>query len=190
VAGAEAAAAGRSVEEAARAAEAPARTAEAPTSAAEASGSAATAMTGATTAPAKPLRKRKRGFSTLRYAVAPPDVPVSRGRSSVFYLCVRRVAPTVPALVPAKALRSDASVHMRWRSSRVPRVTGSAAVKTEPPRGTDVAAGSRQEVAAATAVMTTVTTVPTVQPLPVPAAGGQADVVEIPDDDAPPPGWG
>jgi hypothetical protein len=53
-----------------------------------------------------------------------------------------------------------------------------------------VAAGSRQEVAAATAVMTMATTVPTVQPFPGPAVGGQADVVEIPDDDAPPPGWG
>jgi hypothetical protein len=30
----------------------------------------------------------------------------------------------------------------------------------------------------------------TIQPLPVSAAGGQADVVEIPDDDASPPGWG
>jgi hypothetical protein len=47
------------VEEAARAAEAPASTAEA-------SGSVAVATTGATAAPVEPLRKRKRGFSTLR----------------------------------------------------------------------------------------------------------------------------
>jgi hypothetical protein len=34
------------------------------------------------------------------------------------------------------------------------------------------------------------TAVPTVPPAPVPAAGGHVAVVEIPDDDAPPPGWG
>jgi hypothetical protein len=43
-----------------------ARTAEAPAHAVEASVSAAVATTGATAVPAKPSRKRKRGFSTLR----------------------------------------------------------------------------------------------------------------------------
>jgi hypothetical protein len=57
--GAEAPAAKRSTEEAARAAEAPARVTEA-------SGSAAVATPAATTAFVEPLRKRKRGFSTLR----------------------------------------------------------------------------------------------------------------------------
>jgi hypothetical protein len=40
---------------------------------------------------------------------------------------------------------------------------------------------------AVTAVAAVVSKVP---PAPVPAAVDQAAVVEIPDDDAPPPGWG
>jgi hypothetical protein len=42
-------------------------------------------------------------------------------------------------------------------------------------------------VTATRAVATATSAVP---PAPVPAAGDQASVVEIPDDDAPPPGWG
>jgi hypothetical protein len=61
---------------------------------------------------------------------------------------------------------------------------------TEPLRGTDVAAGSWQEVAAATAVTTTAATAPTVLPAPAPAGGDRAAAVEILDDDALPPGWG
>jgi hypothetical protein len=60
----------------------------------------------------------------------------------------------------------------------------------EPPRGTNVAAGSRQEVAAVTTVTTTVTTAPTALLAPAPTGGDQAAAVEIPDDDARPPGWG
>jgi hypothetical protein len=63
-------------------------------------------------------------------------------------------------------------------------------METEPPRDTDVAAGSQQEATAAEAVTTTATTMPTVPPVPSPAAGGQLAVVEIPDDDVSPPGWG
>jgi hypothetical protein len=59
VVGAEAPATGRSVEETARAAEAPVR-------AAEASRSVVATVTGAIAASARPSRKRKRGFSTLR----------------------------------------------------------------------------------------------------------------------------
>jgi hypothetical protein len=50
--------------------------------------------------------------------------------------------------------------------------------------------GSRQEVVATTAVTTTATTASTVLPAPAPAGGDRATAVEIPDDDAPPPGWG
>jgi hypothetical protein len=39
-------------------------------------------------------------------------------------------------------------------------------------------------------VTTTATTVPTVPLAPVPVSGGRAAAVQIPDDDAPPPGWG
>jgi hypothetical protein len=59
-------------------------------------------------------------------------------------------------------------------------------VTSEPPRGTTVATGLRQEAAAAAAT----TSASAVPPTHVPAAGDQAVVVEIPNDDAPPPGWG
>jgi hypothetical protein len=48
-----------------------------------------------------------------------------------------------------------------------------------------------QRVATATtAVMTTATTAPSVLPASAPADGNQVAVVDIPGDDAPPPGWG
>jgi hypothetical protein len=59
VAGAEAPATGRSVEGVAHAAGVPVR-------ASEVSGGAVAAATGATAVSAEPLRKRKRGFSSLR----------------------------------------------------------------------------------------------------------------------------
>jgi hypothetical protein len=40
---------------------------------------------------------------------------------------VRRVAPTVPSLAPAKVLSADASVPTRQRSSRAPRAGASTA---------------------------------------------------------------
>jgi hypothetical protein len=42
---------------------------------------------------------------------------------------------------------------------------------------------------AAMAVMTMAVTVPSILPVPVPADGNQVAVVEIRDDDVPPPGW-
>jgi hypothetical protein len=45
-------------------------------------------------------------------------------------------------------------------------------------------------VEATVAVTTAATAMPTVPPVPAPAAGNRAAVVEIPDDDASPPGWG
>jgi hypothetical protein len=91
-------------------------------------------------------------------------------------------------------------VPTRQRLSRAPRAAESVAALSEPPRGAAVAAGSRQEeaaaatataVATAAATATAVATVASVVPqTPVPTAGDQAPVVEVPDDDAPPPGWG
>jgi hypothetical protein len=69
-------------------------------------------------------------------------------------------------------------------------VEKSAAVTSEPPRGATVAAGSWQEAVVATVATTAATVASVVPPTPVPVAGDQAPVVEIPDDDAPPPGWG
>jgi hypothetical protein len=37
--------------------------------------------------------------------------------------------------------------------------------------------------------MTTAVTVPSISPAPTPISGIQAVVVEVPDDDTPPPGW-
>jgi hypothetical protein len=50
--------------------------------------------------------------------------------------------------------------------------------------------GLRQEVATMVAVMAAAVAVSEVPPTPVPAAVDQASVVEIPNDDVPPPGWG
>jgi hypothetical protein len=93
-------------------------------------------------------------------------------------------------LAPAKALRSDASMPTKRHSSRLPQAAGSAAATTEPPRGTAVATESRQEVAVAAVVTTAATTASTVPSVPAHAAGDRAAAVEIPDNDAPPLGWG
>jgi hypothetical protein len=47
----------------------------------------------------------------------------------------------------------------------------------------------QQVVAALTAAMTTVVTEPSIPPASTPVSGSKAAVVEIPDDDTPPPGW-
>jgi hypothetical protein len=53
-----------------------------------------------------------------------------------------------------------------------------------------MATGLQQEATTATAVTTATTAASAVPPEPVPTAVDQAAVVEIPDDDAQPPGWG
>jgi hypothetical protein len=50
--------------------------------------------------------------------------------------------------------------------------------------------GSHKEVASVVATTVAATAAPAIPPEPVPTAVDQAVVVEIPDDDAPPPGWG
>jgi hypothetical protein len=182
-AGAEASAAGRSVEEAAL-------TTEAPTSAAGALASAAVAVIGAAAAPPEPSRMRKWGFSSLRWVAFSPGIPDFEGqelnlafsstgwrRPSLPSRLLRRLGRTCPC--PRGGARREHS-----------RSAGSAMVKTEPPRDTTVATVSWQEVAATAAVTTAATAASTVPPVPAPAAGGWVAVVEIPDDDAPPPGWG
>jgi hypothetical protein len=47
----------------------------------------------------------------------------------------------------------------------------------------------QQVVAALTAAMTMTVTAPSIPPAPAPVSGSQAAVVEIPNDDTPPPGW-
>jgi LDH2 family malate/lactate/ureidoglycolate dehydrogenase len=84
-------------------------------------------------------------------------------------------------------LRADASVPMRRRSSRAPRVTGSAVTATGEAPHSVAAAAELQQVAAST--MAVMTTTPSISPVPAPVGGSQAVVVEVPDDDTPPPGW-
>jgi hypothetical protein len=95
---------------------------------------------------------------------------------------------TVPDLALAKVLRSGTSMPTRQRSSRVSRAVESRAAASEPPRGAAEAAGSQQEVATVAAATVAATTTSTVPLVSVPTAVDQAAVVEIPDDDAPPPG--
>jgi hypothetical protein len=93
-------------------------------------------------------------------------------------------------LTHAKVLRSDVAVPTRWRSSRAPRATGSATATTsEAPRGAATATEPQQVATATTAVMTTAATAPSILPAPAPTGGPQVAVVEVPVDDAPPPGW-
>jgi hypothetical protein len=80
-------------------------------------------------------------------------------------------------------------VTTRRRSSRASSAEILAAVG-EPPRPAAEATRLRQEVATVVAATVVATAVSVVPPVPVPTTVDQAAVVEIPDDDAPPPGWG
>jgi hypothetical protein len=69
-------------------------------------------------------------------------------------------------------------------------VTGSAAIATGgAPHSVGAVTEPQQVAAAAMAVMTTAVTAPSISPVPAPVGGSQAVVVEVPDDDTPPPGW-
>jgi hypothetical protein len=60
----------------------------------------------------------------------------------------------------------------------------------EPPRSAAAAAEPQQVAMATTAAMTAAAATPSVLLAPAPADGNQVAVVEVPDDDVPPPGWG
>jgi hypothetical protein len=120
-------------------------------------------------------------------------------------------------LAPAKVLRSDAAVPTRWHSSRVSWAAGSTATAaSEGSRGTAAAlepqpavaamellqaataaetrqaataAEPRQAATVTTATTATVVAVPSTPPAPAAAGNPRAVVVEVPDDDVPPPGW-
>jgi hypothetical protein len=62
-------------------------------------------------------------------------------------------------------------------------------VTSEAPRSVAAATEPQQVATATVAVMTTAVTAPSILPVPAPAGGNQVAVVEIPDDDVPPPGW-
>jgi hypothetical protein len=79
---------------------------------------------------------------------------------------------------------------MRRRSSRASRAVESAVAASEPLRGAAEAMGSRLEVAAVVEATVAATASPAVPSEPNPTAVDQAAMVEIPDDNDPPPGWG
>jgi hypothetical protein len=133
--------------------------------------------------------KRKWGFSSLRWAALPPCVFDLEGLMLTLVFPVRRVTPTVPALALAKWLKSEAFVPTRRCSARVPQAAVSATVTGEPPRDTAMARRPQREGTMATAATEAATAVASAPPAPVPTAGDQA-VVDVADDDAPPPGWG
>jgi hypothetical protein len=59
-----------------------------------------------------------------------------------------------------------------------------------PPRGTAVATEPQQEVVVAVAATAAATATTSASPTLAPTAGDRAAVVDVADDDAPPPGWG
>jgi hypothetical protein len=68
-------------------------------------------------------------------------------------------------------------------------VTGSAAAATsEAPCGAATATEPQQVAMATTGVMTMAITAPSTLPVPAPAGGPQVAMVEVLDDDVPPPG--
>jgi hypothetical protein len=72
----------------------------------------------------------------------------------------------------------------------VPRAVGRAAATGEPPCATAVSTRPQQEAVFAAAATAATTMVTLASPVHALTAGDRAAVVEIPDDDAPPPGWG
>jgi hypothetical protein len=82
------------------------------------------------------------------------------------------------------------SVPTRRCSSRALRAAGSAVATGEPPRATAVAAGPQQEATAAATAVAATTAATSALPVLAPTVGDRAAVVENPEDDSPPPGWG
>jgi hypothetical protein len=65
-----------------------------------------------------------------------------------------------------------------------------AATTSELPRGAAIATEPQQVATATTKVVTVATTAPSALLASAPADGDQVAVVDVPDDDVPPPGWG
>jgi hypothetical protein len=61
---------------------------------------------------------------------------------------------------------------------------------SEASRGVPAATELQQVAMATTVVVTMAVTAPSILPAPAPAGGNQVAVVEVPDDDVLPPGWG
>jgi hypothetical protein len=92
---------------------------------------------------------------------------------------VRRVTSIVPALAPAKALRSGAPMTTRRRSSRAARAAASGAATDEPPRNTTVATGPQQEETAAAAAAAAATALVLKDRLGDQRGGGEWEPIKI-----------
>jgi hypothetical protein len=111
----------------------------------EALAGAAKAPAGAIEAPPA-LKEEKARILQLEVSRISPRVPLTaRGGRLLFCFLVDRVMSTVPALTPAKAIRSGTPVTTRRRSERAPWTVASAAATGEPSRVTAVVARPQQE---------------------------------------------
>jgi hypothetical protein len=81
-------------------------------------------------------------------------------------------------------------VTTRRSSLRAPRAAASAAVTGEPPRDTAATMGPQQEEVATVEAVAAATAMASASPTLVLTAGDHVEVVDVADDDAPPPGWG
>jgi hypothetical protein len=96
------------------------------------------------------LEEEEAGFLQLEVSNISPCAPlISRGCHLPFCFLVDRVTPIVPALAPAKELRSGAPATTRRRSVMAPRTTASVAMVGEASLDTAAVTGSLQEKAAA-----------------------------------------
>jgi hypothetical protein len=92
----------------------------------EAPAGAAEAPAGAMEVPPA-LKEEEAGFLQLEVSSISPRTPlISRGCRLLFCFLVDRVTPIVPALAPAKALRSGAPATTGRRLARVLRIAASA----------------------------------------------------------------
>jgi hypothetical protein len=138
------------------------------------------------------LEEEEAGFLQLEVSNISPCTPlISRDCHLPFCFLVDTVTLIVPALAPAKALRSGAPAMTRRRSARVPQIAASAAATGEPSRDTAAVTESQQEEAVAATVSQVL--VPhassqgrgQVHPESQPAGDHEA-VGSAADDDAPP----
>jgi hypothetical protein len=83
-------------------------------------------------------------------SISPRAASISRGRPSLFHFFADRVTPTIPALMPAKALKLGTLATTRRHSERAPRTAASAEATGEPPRVTAAATRRQQEEATTT----------------------------------------
>jgi hypothetical protein len=112
----------------------------------------------------------------------------SSGRSLISRLRFRRVAPTVPPRARQGDEVGRGSPH-EAALIEASRAAGSAATVASEGLHSAVAAAEPQQVVAQSAAMTTAITAPSTLLAAGPVDDSQAAVVEIPDEDALPPGW-